>query len=107
MLRTLPILLLLAAPAFAQPAPTPPQEPPKNLELPTDLVVAIRQYLATKPYGEVSEYISLLAACAAVQVPQNGMIRDSGQCPAASAAIRATSSSTATEPVAPAPRQGV
>jgi hypothetical protein len=73
--------LLASATALAQ-------EAPPTLELPTALVVSIRQYLAARPYGEVSDYINTIAACVSVEVPQNGVTRDTGQCPAVSAAIK-------------------
>ena len=84
-MKRLAVVFLLTATCL----PAMAQESPKTIELPTDLVVSIQQYLVGRPYSEVANYIGLLNACASVQVPQNGTIKDTGQCPAVSMAVRA------------------
>lgn len=80
MLKYVPLLLLLAAPAFAGDAALPPV-----LILPTPLVSQIAAYLAEKPYKEVAQIMGAIDACAAVQVPGRGP----GDCPAVADALKA------------------
>jgi hypothetical protein len=42
----------------------------QNITLPTDLVNAILQYMASKPYGEVFQLVNAIQAEAAKQAPQ-------------------------------------
>jgi len=63
-------------------------EPPPTVELPTDLVVKLRQFLGTLPHDQVAALITGIETCVSVQVPQNGVIADHGQCPAVSKAIQ-------------------
>jgi hypothetical protein len=84
--------LALSRPALAAPehAPTPaPEASPTVLMLPAKTIVALRQYLGTRPYDETAALISSMEGCAQVQIPVGGVIRSSGQCPEVSAALRA------------------
>lgn len=64
-------LLLIAAPALAQ-----QPEVPSTVALPSNVVLAIRQYLGQKPYDEVSRLIQALEACVRAQMPGGTNGRD-------------------------------
>lgn len=83
-------LASIAGPSLAEPAPTSaPASAPAALLLPVKTIMALRQYLGTRPYDETAGLVAALEACAQVQIPVNGAIRSSGQCPDVTAALRA------------------
>ena len=45
----------------------------QNITLPTDLVNAILQYMASRPYGEVFQLVGAIQAEAVKQAPQDEM----------------------------------
>lgn len=53
-------------------------------------IASLRKALGSLPYDQVSPFIEMLTLCVSVQVPDKGMIRDMGQCPAVSQARRAS-----------------
>jgi hypothetical protein len=61
---------------------------------PKALVAGLRQYLGRQPHDDVAGALSRLEACASVQVPQGGVTKDHGECPAVSAAIRGRAAKT-------------
>jgi hypothetical protein len=87
---------LLAPPALAQTA----EKTYPTIELPSDLVMRLRQYLGGRPYDEVQFAVEMISDCVAIQIPKNGVIRDNGQCPAVSAAIRARAAVPTAAPAA-------
>ena len=81
MLRLAALLSLLAGPALAG--------EPSTIILPSSLVVAIGDYLRTKPYSEVSNIIDAMKECVQVQIPNaQGAIVSHGQCPVVTAAMQ-------------------
>jgi hypothetical protein len=82
--------------AFAQPAPP-------TVEMPSSVIVALQNFLLHPPVtsridpGDVLGFVETIQACVSVQVPVDGVIKDTGQCPAVSAAmhVRDTSQTNA------------
>lgn len=94
MIRFIALFALLAAPAFAK-------EIPDTVELPSDVVLQVQQYLGTRPFNEVAGLLGMIQACLNVQIPQNGVTVSNGQCPAVSAAIQVRSAKQVSTPSTP------
>jgi hypothetical protein len=82
--------IILGSGAFAQ-GVTP------TVELPAEVVVAVRHYLGSRPSDEVNAMVAAIQACVSVQVPDDkGVVADHGQCPVVSAAIQARKATSPT-----------
>lgn len=67
--------LLIAVPAFAA-------EPPATILLPSNVVLALRQYLGARPFDETSKLIEAIEGCVQAQTPHNGSFVSHGECKA-------------------------